>query len=265
MKNLEKINNIWDNLDKSFERLSNSGESKQDFLNRLIGLDSDGITALDYLEERLNEDLDTFTEKEHKQYLELLDKFRTIKDVYDGNKKFDITSLTTFINSLSDEKELQNLSLFTIEDIQAKFVNVIKEPIVLNLNDCYELTGCLGDSTVRMKGFFKSVVVDDPHALTFTNSQLYMRCSWIPKPENKVQPLAARYIVDLIDNGKKTDYNYLFIDQEYFDVTDTSVKLKIKGCNKYSKLSTVEEINNGYILDKKINGIKYRIVCFLQK
>lgn len=265
MKNLEKINIIWDNLDESYEKLRLQGESKQEFLNRLIGMDTDGITALDYIEERLNEDLDDFNDEEHKQYMMLLDKFRVLKDVYDGASKIEITSLMDFIKGLSYEKDFQNLNLFTVDQIQSKLIDVEYKPIYVNLQECYDLTGCLGDTVLYMNGFNKSVILKDKHALAFSDSQLYMRYTWIPRPDVSIQQLAAQYVMDLVNDNNLVDYNYLFIDNTYFDVTDTSVRLKIKGCNKYSKLSNVEKVNNSYILDKTINGIKYRIVCFLQK
>lgn len=266
MKNLEKINNVWKDLDTSYKNMKLDNESKKEFFLRIIGAKEDGSDGLDYLESRMTEESDSYTNEEQEIYTNLTSLFRRIKETPEYGMYTQESSLNQIVHSgvLSEGfRNIRDTAGILDEICVMRFVPK-QNKIEADLNECYKLTGSLGDSSCIRNGNHYMVHLNDAHAISFTAHNMYIGRIISYSLNPYLQSLVAQYITGYIGAEGDLGLNYIFIDEHYFHIKGDRIYLDIEGCNNYCDISKAEMIEGGYAFIRKINGIEYNIICFLQ-
>lgn len=277
MLNLEKVSKVWDDLDKSYENMKLADESKRGFLNRIVGYKGEkGVTAINYIEERLSEEASSYDNEQNTKYLEITEKLRAIgKDFDKADNSSDITSLNQYISRLLNYEKsgLAKVNESFISKIQLRTVPIYSDVLELDLASAYDLTDQFGSCIVNKQGKFQTVNVVDDDAFVFDGSGRSMEDLGTLAATSTLAAYVARYMQGELPKFMRevrkgvmepdVDETYLFLTYKYYEVSKSRLYLKIGSCKKYVQLKNVNKDDLCYRFTKDIDGITYNVICFL--
>lgn len=184
MNNLQKVLNIWFNLDKAYVDFKNAYpeliKSNLDFIKFLINYDDTNHTQdISYLKTKLAEDVSLYTDKELNDYSRILNILDGVDSILKEDSNVNIANLNTFIQDAESYSTRVKQTVKTLPDNYFDNLIVVKPKDKINgklelFNKIYDRYGTIGNTYTIENGKIISLISrkSDNHIIFTTKSQI---------------------------------------------------------------------------------------------
>jgi hypothetical protein len=221
---VDKVYSIWEDLENSYEKMG-EGNSRREFLLKIIGLQDDGSTKLGALKSSL---MDNYIGNEEKCDT-LVKIFDAIAENTNVLKEADITDLNEYVGGMTVARErTSSLVLTTVSD--DFFINLnpysgVKDIPTLSLDTLIEVTGFATDVFKEdgsgILGFHSSEDV-----IVFKGGSSVAEFIQGIERGNEFYLKAHKIVQKLLNKDEMPTY-ILFVDGDKVNVRGSKAKLKL--------------------------------------
>lgn len=290
MNNLQKVLNIWFNLDKAYVDFKNAYpeliKSNLDFIKFLINYDDTNHTQdISYLKTKLAEDISLYTDKELNDYSRILNILDGVDSILKEDSKVNIANLNTFIQDAESYSTRVKQTVKTLPDNYFDNLIVVKPKDKINgklelFNKIYDRYGTIGNTYTIENGEIVSLISrkSDDHIIFTTKSQIdelfdeyretknqFIYSALVAMNElTKVQKLVTN---TLILSNKYVDAITELHDNSEYTVKNNELKINIGSHSKTVKVTRRNLYRKDDILFAFVN-IKFKlgtvpVICIL--
>lgn len=184
MNNLQKVLNIWFNLDQSYVEFKKTYpeliNSNLDFIKFLINFNDENCTQdISYLKTKLAEDVKLYTDKELNDYSRILNILDGVDSILKENPSVEIDNLNTFVIEAESYSTRVKQTVKTLADNYFDNLIVVKpkDKKKQNLelfNKIYDRYGTIGNTYTLENGKVRSLISRkaDDYLIFTTKSQI---------------------------------------------------------------------------------------------
>ena len=290
MNNLQKVLNIWFNLDKAYVDFKNAYpeliKSNLDFIKFLINYDDTNHTQdISYLKTKLAEDVSLYTDKELNDYSRILNILDGVDSILKEDSNVNIANLNTFIQDAESYSTRVKQTVKTLPDNYFDNLIVVKPKDKINgklelFNKIYDRYGTIGNTYTIENGEIVSLISrkSDDHIIFTTKSQIdelfdeyretknqFIYSALVAMNElTKVQKLVTN---TLILSNKYVDAITELHDNSEYTVKNNELKINIGSHSKTVKVTRRNLYRKDDILFAFVN-IKFKlgtvpVICIL--
>lgn len=290
MNNLQKVLNIWFNLDKAYVDFKNAYpeliKSNLDFIKFLINYDDTNHTQdISYLKTKLAEDVSLYTDKELNDYSRILNILDGVDSILKEDSNVNIANLNTFIQDAESYSTRVKQTVKTLPDNYFDNLIVVKPKDKINgklelFNKIYDRYGTIGNTYTIENGEIVSLISrkSDDHIIFTTKSQIdelfdeyretknqFIYSALVAMNElTKVQKLVTN---TLILSNKYVDAITELHDNSEYTVKNNELKINIGSHSKTVKVTRRNLYRKDDILFTFVN-IKFKfgtvpVICIL--
>ena len=290
MNNLQKVLNIWFNLDKAYVDFKNAYpeliKSNLDFIKFLINYDDTNHTQdISYLKTKLAEDVSLYTDKELNDYSRILNILDGVDSILKEDSNVNIANLNTFIQDAESYSTRVKQTVKTLPDNYFDNLIVVKPKDKINgklelFNKIYDRYGTIGNTYTIENGKIISLISrkSDDHIIFTTKSQIdelfdeyretknqFIYSALVAMNElTKVQKLVTN---TLILSNKYVDAITELHDNSEYTVKNNELKINIGSHSKTVKVTRRNLYRKDDILFAFVN-IKFKlgtvpVICIL--
>lgn len=290
MNNLQKVLNIWFNLDKAYVDFKNAHpeliKSNLDFIKFLINYDDTNHTQdISYLKTKLAEDVSLYTDKELNDYSRILNILDGVDSILKEDSNVNIANLNTFIQDAESYSTRVKQTVKTLPDNYFDNLIVVKPKDKINgklelFNKIYDRYGTIGNTYTIENGEIVSLISrkSDDHIIFTTKSQIdelfdeyretknqFIYSALVAMNElTKVQKLVTN---TLILSNKYVDAITELHDNSEYTVKNNELKINIGSHSKTVKVTRRNLYRKDDILFTFVN-IKFKfgtvpVICIL--
>lgn len=290
MNNLQKVLNIWFNLDKAYVDFENAYpeliKSNLDFIKFLINYDDTNNTQdISYLKTKLAEDVSLYTDKELNDYSRILNILDGVDSILKEDSNVNIANLNTFIQDAESYSTRVKQTVKTLPDNYFDNLIVVKPKDKISgklelFNKIYDRYGTIGNTYTIENGDIISLISrkSDDHIIFTTKSQIdelfdeyretknqFIYSALVAMNElTKVQKLVTN---TLILSNKYVDAITELHDNSEYTVKNNELKINIGSHSKTVKVTRRNLYRKDDILFAFVN-IKFKlgtvpVICIL--
>lgn len=290
MNNLQKVLNIWFNLDKAYVDFKNAYpeliKSNLDFIKFLINYDDTNNTQdISYLKTKLAEDVSLYTDKELNDYSRILNILDGVDSILKEDSNVNIANLNTFIQDAESYSTRVKQTVKTLPDNYFDNLIVVKPKDKISgklelFNKIYDRYGTIGNTYTIENGDIISLISrkSDDHIIFTTKSQIdelfdeyretknqFIYSALVAMNElTKVQKLVTN---TLILSNKYVDAITELHDNSEYTVKNNELKINIGSHSKTVKVTRRNLYRKDDILFAFVN-IKFKlgtvpVICIL--
>lgn len=290
MNNLQKVLNIWFNLDKAYVDFKNAYpeliKSNLDFVKFLINYDDTNHTQdISYLKTKLAEDVSLYTDKELNDYSRILNILDGVDSILKEDSNVNIANLNTFIQDAESYSTRVKQTVKTLSDNYFDNLIVVKPKDKISgklelFNKIYDRYGTIGNTYTIENGEIVSLISrkSDDHIIFTTKSQIdelfdeyretknqFIYSALVAMNElTKVQKLVTN---TLILSNKYVDAITELHDNSEYTVKNNELKINIGSHSKTVKVTRRNLYRKDDILFAFVN-IKFKlgtvpVICIL--
>lgn len=249
MNNLERVENIWNNLENNFQQ--SKYENRLDYINHLVGTTetSNGVkTKIDYIIKNIRKDASTYTSEELERMNVMVETLQGVQTIIESEQLVGIEDFDSLLSAsiqLSDEV-IEHLMPENFLD-NLKLSNITKEienSIEMLVEELYSQFGCLGNTIKLINNKPVSLIAeqtDDFYGLY--NTELVSII--LEKSKSSEFYYKIGVACNALASANKLEEDILFFSDKYYTVEDNSIDINIGNLNYTSKIYSYHKFKLG--------------------
>ena len=259
MSNLNKVYDVWKDLEASYGKSGYTSRVK--YLEACVGY-SEGVNLIDYILERVQEDMDNFTPEEEDKYSEVQGKLLAAQKAFSLANFMDIDNLNDFLKAYSGAAVAH--SSFITEMQICEIAKPEPSKMLGTLEEIYDKFGVISNRTFLRDGKVCVASLDDPDAIHMNITRASFAKFLAYKHDMDFLQI-ARTLARTIQKESGIKGDYLFLKPKYFKITPKRIYITISGFKKFKRRESaiVREVNghSTYELKCMLSDREYTIVC----
>ncbi len=265
MKNLNRILNIWRNLEVHYT--NSKMDSRLDYIKKIIGY-TDGSTKVDYILGKLKGEAPGYNTEELQEYVRITKVLDGAKQLIETNSLLTIDDFEKFVNTcivinrkMQDRKQLPK---DYFDKLSYNHKPMVKErSLETSFGDIYNKLEGFGDVTKLVDGNVVTLTLKDDNATILYNESVLANLIEIHDTNNFAKNVV--YIAAKLSEQGKLDTNQVFLNTNYFKVDKNEITVTIGELVNTSKIYSYNKIINhqsiGYIVTLKTVYGNVKLVC----
>lgn len=249
MNNLERVENIWNNLENNFQQ--SKYDNRLDYINYLVGTTetTNGVkTKVDYIIKNIRKDANTYNAEELERMNTIIETLQGVKTIIESEQLVaieDFDSLLSASIQLSDEV-IEHLMPENFLD-SLKLSNVTKEienSIEMLVEDLYTQFGCIGNAIKIVNNKPVSLVAQQTNDFYgLYNTELVSTI--LEKSKTSEFYYKIGVACNALAAQSKLEEDILFFSDKYYSVDGSTINITIGDLVYSSKLYSYHKFKLG--------------------